>query len=197
MPRFGAIILAAGLSSRMNANKLLLPWQDGRAIVDHVVSKYVRAGIAPILVVTGRDAEQVKAALEHLPVICCYNPYYKTGEILSSVKIGLAAMPAEVAASFIQPGDMPCIPPPIISQLKAQHQSGKNIAPRHAGQRGHPILLDRAFWRAMLDLSADAMPRDVIQAHRQHLRLIDTDDDGVVLDVDTRAAYERTLKRGG
>ena len=197
MPRFGAIILAAGLSSRMKVNKLLLPWRDGRPIVAHVVSKYVRAGIAPILVVTGRDAEQINATLAHLPVICRYNPDYKSGEILSSLKTGLAAMPAEAVASFIQPADMPCIPPAMIPRLGAQHQPGKNVAPRHAGQRGHPMLLDRAFWGAMLDLPVDAMPRDVIQARRQHLRLIDTDDDGVVLDIDTHAAYERVLKRGG
>ena len=197
MPRFGAVILAAGLSSRMKVNKLLLPWRDGQPIVTHAVLKYVRAGIAPIIVVTGRDAEQAAAALSHLPIICRCNPDYKHGEILSSAKTGLAAMPAEAVACFIQPADMPCIPLSIIPLLAARHQPGKNIAPRYAGQRGHPILLDRAFWPAMLDLPADAMPRDVIHAQREHLRLIDADDDGVLLDIDTRAAYERALKRGG
>ena len=195
MSHFGAVILAAGMSSRMNANKLLLPWRDGQPIVTHVVLKYVRLDIAPIIVVTGRDAAQVHAALAHLPVICRRNPDYKRGEILSSVKTGLAAMPAEAAASFIQPADMPCIPPAIIPLLAARHQPGKNVAPRCAGQRGHPILLDRAFWPAMLDLPPDAMPRDVIQAQREHLRLIDTVDDGVLFDIDTRDAYERALKR--
>ena len=195
MTHFGAIILAAGMSSRMKVNKLLLPWRDGQPIVTHAVSKYVRAGIAPIIVVTGRDAEQVAAALAHLPVICRRNPDYKHGEILSSVKTGLTAMPTEAAACFIQPADMPCIPPAIILLLAARHQSGKNTAPRYAGQRGHPILLDRAFWPAMLDLPANAMPRDVIHAQRKHLRLIDTDDAGVLLDIDTRDAYEQALKR--
>lgn len=196
MPHFGAVILAAGLSSRMKANKLLLPWRDGQPIVTHAVSKYVRAGIAPIIVVTGRDAQQVAAALAYLPVICRRNPNYKRGEILSSVKTGLAAMPAEADACFIQPADMPCILPAIIPSLAARHQPGKNIAPRYAGQRGHPILLDRAFWPAMLDLPADSMPRDVIHAQREHLHLIDTDDDGVLLDIDTRDAYEQALRRG-
>lgn len=195
MLHFGAVILAAGLSSRMKTNKLLLPWRDGQPIVTHAVSKYVRAGIAPIIVVTGRDAKLAAAALAHLPVICRRNPNYKHGEILSSVKTGLAAMPAEAVACFIQPADMPCIPPAIIPSLTARHQPGKNIAPCYAGQRGHPILLDRAFWPAMLDLPANSMPRDVIHAQREHLHLIDTDDDGVLLDIDTRDAYERALRR--
>ncbi len=197
MSHFGAIILAAGMSSRMKANKLLLPWRDGQPIVSHVAAKYIRLGIASVVVVTGRDAEQVTASLADFPLQCIFNADYETGEILSSVKTGLAAMPNEVTACFIQLADMPCISPAIIAHLRARHQSGKNAAPRYAGQRGHPILLDRAFWQAMLDLPPNAMPRDVIHAYRDHLHLVDTDDDGVILDIDTRDAYERALKRGG
>ena len=53
MSEFGAIILAAGLSSRMGENKVLLPWRDGVTIVAHVAAKYLSAGIEPVIVVTG------------------------------------------------------------------------------------------------------------------------------------------------
>ena len=45
-------------------------------------------------------------------------------------------------------------------------------------RRGHPVLLDRAYWRTMLDLPADAMPRDVIQSARERLRLVDVEHEG-------------------
>lgn len=204
MSNFGAIILAAGLSSRMVENKLLLPWRDGQAIVRHVTLKYVNASIEHIVVVTGRDAARVRAVLADLDVTCVHNPDFATGEILSSVKVGLRALAGDlglrrhkpVAACFIQPADMPCVPDEVIAQLAAAHEAGWNVAPRYEGRRGHPVLLDRAYWEAMLALAADAMPRDVIQAARARLRLVDVEDDGVLVDVDTREAYERVMGCG-
>lgn len=191
--RYGAIILAAGLSTRMKANKLLLPWRDGQPIVRHVALKYTAAAISQIIVVTGRDAAQVGAALNDLPVTCVHNPDYATGEMLSSVKAGLRALPDDLAAVFIQPADMPCVPQRVIGQLLAAHESGWNVAPEFEGRRGHPVLLDRAYWRAMLDLPANAKPRDALAGSR--LRLVEVEDAGVLLDVDTRAGYERLVKR--
>ncbi len=198
---YGAIILAAGLSSRMVENKLLLPWRDGDAIVRHVALKYVDASIGQIVVVTGRDASRVRAVLADLNVTCVHNPDFATGEILSSVKVGLRALPDDlglrrhkpVAAAFIQPADMPCVPKEVIGQLAAAHEAGWNVVPRYKGRRGHPVLLDRAYWEAMLALAADGMPRDVIQAAREGLRLVDVEDEGVLVDVDTCEAYERVM----
>ncbi len=196
MADFGAIILAAGLSSRMVENKLLLPWSDGEAIISQVLRAYVDADVDPIIVVTGRDADKVADALAAYPLTFAHNPNYATGEILSSVKTGLRTLPKSLEAAFIQPGDMPRISSAVISRLAAQHEPGFNVAPVYEGQRGHPVLLDRAFWGAMLDLPADARPRDVIAGARERLRLVEVDEKGVVLDIDSREAYEWGLARG-
>ncbi|MCY4018932.1 MAG: nucleotidyltransferase family protein [Chloroflexi bacterium] len=193
---FAAIILAAGLSSRMVENKLLLPWVDGEPIISHVVKAYVDAGLGPIIVVTGREAAVVGAAVAAYGPTLAHNPDFATGEMLSSVKVGLRGLREGLGAVFIQPGDMPCVTSAVIGQLGAAHAPGFNVAPVYQGQRGHPVLLDRAFWRAMLDLPAAARPRDVIQGAREKLRLVEVDEKGVVLDVDTREAYERGLGRG-
>lgn len=195
MPRFGAIILAAGLSSRMGDFKILLPWTDGQPILWHVVSKYVALNINPILIVTGRDAERVQDTVVGLPVACVHNPDYVTGEILSSVKTGLRAMPDDVDATFINPADMPRIPQSIIQTMQETYQPQHIVAPRYQGQRGHPILLDKAFWQAMLDLPAEGAPRDVVKANRQSLRFVESDDDGVIIDIDTPDTYQQELKR--
>lgn len=192
----GAIILAAGMSSRMVENKLLLPWTDSEPIVRHVVMKYVDSHVDPIIVVTGRDADLVTANLEDLPLTCVYNPEFATGEMLSSLKAGLRATTAELSAAFIQPADMPCLPSAVITQLAAARETGFNLAPAYQGQRGHPVLLDRAFWAAMLALPAAAKPRAVVEGSPDKLRLLDVEDDGVLLDVDTRERYEWALGRG-
>ncbi len=191
--RFGAIILAAGLSSRMVENKVLLPWRDGQPLVAHVAAKFLQAGLSDVFVVTGRDAPEVRAALADLAVKTVHNPDYATGEILSSVKAGLSALPSDLGATFIQPADMPLVSVDVIRKLSAGHEAGWNLAPRYEGRRGHPVLLDRAYWRAMLDLPAGAMPRAALRGSR--LRLVDVADEGVLLDVDTRAGYERALGR--
>ncbi len=190
---FGAIILAAGLSSRMVENKVLLPWRDGLPILRHAAAKFLSACPGKVFVVTGRDAAQARAAVADLDVSCIHNPDYATGEMLSSLKVGLRALPGNLAAAFIQPADMPCVPAPVIERLLAAHEAGWNVAPRCRGRRGHPVLLDRDYWRAMLELPGDAMPRDVIQGAPERLRLLEVADEGVLLDVDTRETYERLM----
>jgi molybdenum cofactor cytidylyltransferase len=177
----------------MIENKVLLPWHDGEPIVRHVASRFLAASIEKIFVVTGRDAAQVRAALADRNVTCVHNPDFETGEMLSSVKVGLRALPDGLAASFIQPADMPCVPIEVIAQLAAAYETGWNVAPQFEGRRGHPVLLDRAYWRAMLDLPPEAKPRVVIEAAREQLRLVDVSDEGVLLDIDTRKSYERAM----
>ena len=113
--------------------------------------------------------------------------------MLSSAKVGLSALPDGLVASFVQPADMPCVPVDVIAQLLAAHDAGWNVAPVYRGRRGHPVLLDRAYWGAMLDLPAGARSRDVIEAAWERLRLVDVENVGVLLDVDTREAYERVI----
>ena len=196
MARYGAIILAAGKSARMVENKLLLPWSDGQPIVRHAVQKYVDAKINPIIVVTGRDQALIAASLQDLPVTCVHNPDFAAGEMLSSLKAGLRAAPTELPAVFIQPADMPCLPLAVIAQLARVHVAGFNVAPAVQGRRGHPVLLDGGFFAAMLELPADGKPRDLVEGARDRLRLVEVEDAGVLLDIDTREAYERALGRG-
>ena len=188
---YGAVILAAGMSSRMGANKLLLPWRDGLPIVAHVAAKFPRAGISPVVVVTGRDAALVEAALAAFDLRCVHNPRYATGEMLSSLQVGLRALPGGLAGAFVQPADMPCVPEALLGQLMAAHEPGWSLAPSYAGRRGHPVLLDRGNWRAMLGLGAGARPRDGLG----RVKLVDVADEGVLLDVDTRGVYERLVGR--
>jgi molybdenum cofactor cytidylyltransferase len=191
----GVIVLAAGLSSRMGQFKLLLKWLDDQPLLAHVVEKVTALPVAPVVVVTGHRADAVKAALTGFDVTFAHNPDYVDGEILSSMKVGLRAMPETVAAVMVVPGDMPRISQEVMQQVLSAHAPAMIIAPQYAGERGHPVLFDRHFWQTLLDLPPDGMPRDVLRANKDRIRLIDVSSDGILADVDTPETYERELRR--
>jgi molybdenum cofactor cytidylyltransferase len=191
----GVIVLAAGLSSRMGEFKLLLKWLDDQPLLAHVVEKVTALPVAPVVVVTGHRADAVRAALTGFDVTFAHNPDYADGEILSSMKVGLRAMPETVAAVMVVPGDMPRISQEVMQQVLNAHASATIVAPQYAGERGHPVLFDRNFWQALLDLPPDRMPRDVLRANKDHIHLIDVSSDGILADVDTPETYERELHR--
>ncbi|MDQ7027654.1 MAG: nucleotidyltransferase family protein [Anaerolineae bacterium] len=193
--RVGVIILAAGLSSRMRRFKLLLNWLDDKPILVHIAEKVLAVSPSTVIVVTGHRADAVRQALSNYDVTFAHNVNYADGEILSSMKVGLRAMPDDVLAAMVIPGDLPRIPVTVMQTVIAAHEAETIVAPRYKGQRGHPVLLDRVFWQAFLDLPADGMPRDVLQANKDHLCLIDVDSDGILADVDTPQAYEAELRR--
>ena len=79
----GAIVLAAGLSSRMGQPKVLLPWSDGKTIIEHIVEQLIRVRIPQINVVVGHYGDEVKRLVKPLGVKVVQNRSYKTGEMLS------------------------------------------------------------------------------------------------------------------
>jgi molybdenum cofactor cytidylyltransferase len=190
----GAIVLAAGMSSRMAAagqHKVLLPWTTGKTILEHIIDQLILARIDHITVVTGNRADEVGALAEKRGAKVVFNPNYQTGEMLSSLKAGLKAQPANVAAVLVVLGDQPRIQPKIVGQITMAYAEGKGdlIAPSYQMRRGHPILIDRRYWSEMLALPDDGVPRDVIRQHT--VTHINVDNDSVLQDVDTPDDYKQ------
>ena len=80
---------------------------------------------------------------------------------------------------------------------RGAHEAGWNVAPAYQGRRGHPVLLDRAFWAAMLEFPLMGNRAMWSRGRREKLRLVDVMDKGVLMDIDTRESYQRALGRGG
>lgn len=193
--QFGAIVLAAGLSSRMGEFKLLLPWVNNQPIIGHIVGKLVTMPLATIVVVTGHHATEVRQTLDSFEVTIAYNPNYATGEILSSLKVGLAALPESINAALVVPGDLPRIPISIMAQVLDAYRPGSIIAPRFESQRGHPVLIDRRFWADIIALPSDSAPRDVLRHNQDHTHLVDVASDSILRDIDTVEDYQTEYRR--
>jgi molybdenum cofactor cytidylyltransferase len=198
-PRIAAIVLAAGLARRMGSPKVLLPWGHSPSILDHIVAQLKAAEVDHILVVTGHEAGKVREIAARHDVEIVHNPDYATGEMLSSLKVGVRALPEKVAAALVVLGDQPRIQPEIVQRVVQAYTEGKGsiVAPSYQMRRGHPILIDRRYWDELLALPADGAPRDLINAHADEIAYVTVDTDSVLGDVDTPEDYEEERRRAG
>lgn len=195
----GAVVLAAGKASRMGQPKVLLPWANGATILEHILSQLILTRIDHITVVTGSRAADVRHLALKSGVEVAHNPDYATGEMLSSLKTGLQALPAHLAGALVVLADQPRIQPRVINQLLMAYAEGRGqiIAPRYQGQRGHPILFDRRFWPEILELPADSAPRAILQRHPEAVYFVDVDTDSILGDIDTPEDYQQERRRAG
>lgn len=194
-----AVVLAAGMSRRMGQFKLLLPWEDDKTVLEHVIEQLWKAHVDEVVVVTGNRSDEVRTLAEAMGARVVFNPDYATGEMLSSLQTGLRALSDRTAAAMVVLGDQPRLQPRIVQQVMMAYAEGKGaiIAPSYQMRRGHPILIDRRFWRELLALPADGAPRDVINAHSDQLAYVVVEDDSVLTDIDTPQDYAAERKRAG
>jgi molybdenum cofactor cytidylyltransferase len=188
-PKVAALVLAAGRSSRMGANKLLAA-VEGRPMLRHAVEAALASRAGPVLVVTGHEREGVEAALAGLPVSFVHSPAHAEG-LSASLKAGIAALPPDVDAAVVCLGDMPRVAAGVVDRLIESYAPAEGRAvcvPTHAGKRGNPVLWDRRFFAEILDLRGDVGARHLIGAHADQVAEVPVEDAGVLLDVDTPAA---------
>jgi molybdenum cofactor cytidylyltransferase len=195
----GAIVLAAGMSRRMGKSKVLLPWTKRKTIIEHIIEQLILSRIDHITVVTGYRGDEVGALAEKMGVHVIHNPFYETGEMLSSLKVGLQAMPAQMAAALIVLGDQPRLQPRVMGQVLMTYAEGQGdiVAPSYQMRRGHPILIARRYWPELVALPEGGAPRDVINNYQDHIAYVNVDTDSILGDVDTLQDYNQERWRAG
>lgn len=195
--RVAAVVLAAGMSRRMGQSKVLLAWAQGETILEHILDQLRLAQVEAITVVTGSQAEQVAALAKSHGAVTVYNADYEHGEMLSSLKIGLRVQPENITAVLVVLGDQPRIQADIVGRVIAAYVEGEGdlVAPSYNMRRGHPILIDRRYWEAILALPDDATPRDVIG--KLAITYVNVDNDSILRDVDTPDDYREERRKAG
>lgn len=190
-----AILLAAGLSSRMGQPKMLLPW-GGTTVLGQVVSIFAAAGVEEIVVVTGGAREQVEKLVAELardfPVRAVSNPQFARGEMLSSIQVGLASLDTHKLAALIGLGDQPQVREETVRNICAAFdQSGSLLViPSFQKRRGHPWLAARPLWPEILALSITATPRQFLNTHAGLVEYVSADQT-ILQDLDTPEDYTR------
>jgi len=181
------ILLAAGLSTRMGQQKLLLPFGDG-TVIQTVLNNLHSAGFSPVFAVFSHEvAETFTKAPEWLHI--SINPQPERGQS-SSLKIGLDMLP-DSEDFCIMLGDLPLVSSYALMELAEKFKGlpdGKTVlAPCMNGIFGHPMFY-RALWKDRFDsANGDRGGRNILSSHEceilrtdapeEHFRDMDTPDD--------------------
>lgn len=185
----GAIVLAAGASRRMGSNKLLLAI-EGEPMVRRTVRRALDAGCAPVVVVTGHEADRVKAALVGLEVVFASSAD-PTGPTSASLHAGLRALGADCQEVVVMLSDMVQVSASMVRDLIAA--AAATPAPLVVSQYGAvnapPLLFRRALWPELLAWTGEGCGKQVVNAHRAEAVVLEWPETALQ-DVDTPADYE-------
>lgn len=191
--KIGALVTAAGMSSRMGQFKPLLPLGE-KTVAETLVDRLSEAGADRVVIVTGNHADKLEPALQKDFVTFLHNDNYETAEMLDSVKLGLEELNGHCGAVFITPVDVPMFRPETLAEmLETMEITGAQIVlPTCKGRHGHPVLL-----------RADVIPEVLSYSGKGGLKTAtvqfdavdaETDDEGTLLDIDTPQDYDKLLE---
>jgi molybdenum cofactor cytidylyltransferase len=190
--RVGAIVLAAGRSTRMGGPNKLLAEIGGKPLVRIVTEQALASRATPVVVVTGHERPKVEAALAGLRVRFVHNPDY-AGGLSTSLKAGLAALPAEVDGTIVCLGDMPQVTASLIDRMVEAFDPARGalvVVPTIEDKRGNPVVWSRRFFPDLMTLEGDVGARHLIATYADAVAEVPVEDSAALTDVDTPDALQ-------
>jgi molybdenum cofactor cytidylyltransferase len=189
-PAVAGIVLAAGASQRMGRNKLLLDVL-GEPLVRRTVRRALEAGLEPVVVVVGFEADLVRRALADLPCRLVLNANHTRGQI-ESIRTGLLALPASSPAAITLLADMPFVTAGMIARLADRFRTGgvPLVISEYGGVQAPPTLYARPLFAEILALEEGACARQVARRHRAAAAILEWPA-AALLDLDSPGDYAR------
>lgn len=185
----GAVIVAAGMSSRMGEFKALKKIL-GRPVIVHMIEKFKAVGVKKIVIVTGNHAKELEEALKDITGIqYVFNENYKTSDMFASAKLGLSSLQGQCDRVFFTPVDAPAFS---ISTLRAllKVQDGI-IKPRCKGKGGHPILIDEKLIPRIIDYQGECGMKDALETCKESIQVVEVMDEGILFNTNTQEDFEK------
>lgn len=184
------ILLASGFSRRFgNTDKLLQPLPGGSAIALASAQNLIQAVPVSIAVVrTGNKALADLLEQVGLQVVYCDETAQEMADSLTTAIRHSQKMDKASDGFVIALADMPYIAPATIQAISEQLNAGAAIViPTYQGKRGHPVGFSSKFRDELLTLKGDKGARSIIKRHADEVTLLETDDAGILVDIDTPA----------
>jgi len=195
-----AAVLSAGESRRMGSPKALLPIGE-RSFIEEIVFALKKTKVGKILVVLGHNAAELQSKIAHLPVTFVINKDYTLGQ-LSSLVAAIRHLEKQEAQQtvdgiLVHLVDHPFLSPALVDQMIDRfYESEKLIVlPCYRGKRGHPVIFSRDLFDELLRASMEQGAKVVVHAHRAETLEMETGEEGVTVDIDTRDEYRKFVGR--
>ncbi len=176
----------------MGQSKQLLPLYD-KPVIRHCLDYLIAAGIQNIVVVLGPRKQEALAAIQEIPVQITYNRNPES-DMAESVRIGLLALKHSSSGVLVSLSDHPLISvETLMSLIQCFIETpDKIVIPLYKGKRGHPNLFPR---HVIEEIFEGGTLRDIIHKDSDRIRCLDVQDEGVILDMDTKKDYKRICER--
>lgn len=190
---WAGIVPSSGASERMGQDKGLLQ-VEGRSFLQRTVAALSEGGCDPVLVVVADGEDALAAEAARAGAVVLLNPDPGEGPI-TSLRIGLAALDGSVAGVAYLPVDHPMVRAETVGRLieEARSTGAPLTIPVHEGKRGHPAVFAKQLFVELLDPALEGGAKTVVHGHLDEAALVDVDDEGVVIDIDTPDMYEAVL----
>lgn len=189
------VVLAAGASTRMQKNKILLPINE-ITVIEMVLKTLLKTVLSEVIVIGGRDYPTLLKLLEPYPVKCFENKAYLDGQSTSMIK-GLSEIRIDAEGCFFFMGDQPLIDVENIDQMIQtfrQNESQKTIVtPVGKEGRGAPVLFGAAWFEALRMVRGDQGGRHIIKAAEAHVIQHPIERSSFFWDIDNEALYQQVL----
>jgi molybdenum cofactor cytidylyltransferase len=194
-----AVILAAGLSTRMGRTKALLPFDQHESFLAHLVRTFRAAAVEDVIVVTGHDGAAVAAEVDRaaLPARVLHNPDFARGQF-SSLLTALADIDEPgVEAMLMTLVDVPGVTAETVRAVLDRFEATRApiVRPVRGSEHGHPVLVARTLFASLRGADPAFGAKPIVRANVSQAGDVPVDDDGAFADVDTPEAYRRAFGR--
>jgi len=195
MQKIGAVILAAGGSSRFGQPKQLLTFR-GKTLIRAIIDAASEGGCSPVLVVIGSNSEEIHLELAHANVTEVRNANWQRG-IGSSIRSGVQALTdhaPNVEAILLLVCDQPAVNARVIEDLIAAHETTKKaiVASSYAETVGVPVLFDCSLVKELLSLGDEAGAKAIILQNPERVAQFAFPEGAI--DIDTWEDWENVNK---
>lgn len=192
-----AVVLSAGESSRMGRPKALLPI-DGQTFIEKIVAALKQTKVGKIIVILGHNARELQSKISHLPVEILINTDYKLGQ-LSSLQLAVRNLQPDLECDgmLVHLVDHPYLAPDLVEEMIRRFYETKKriIVPKFHGKRGHPVIFSNALFDEILKAPMEEGAKAVVNAHRAETLEIETEEEGIAVDIDTPELYQQHVRR--